>query len=220
MRRLELSGVIPHDNRLHASCRTMPSPSGQLGRCGLSVNAVSPSIPTTTSISAVPRLCSGSSGSMHPVRFSIPAFGASNRFAAESASFPRLCRSARPFPGRRRCSMLERSRCTPVSASASTPADSLPFLSSLRLGLRPPPAHRHLVASLWPCRTPSGEVDPDHRTGWLDQDTVIAMRQWSLGPHSSGPFRAATCTDSIMFLEANTKSSCRVAVAGFCRLWW
>lgn len=38
-------------------------------------------------------------------------------------------------------------------------------------------------------------------------DTVISMRQWSLGPHSFGPFSARVFTFSAMDSDANTKSS-------------
>ena len=41
----------------------------------------------------------------------------------------------------------------------------------------------------------------------------MTTRQWSLGPHSSMPFIARTDTRSAMDSDANTKSSCRVAVA-------
>ena len=44
--------------------------------------------------------------------------------------------------------------------------------------------------------------------------TTISSLQWSLGPHSSTPFSARTCMESAMLLEANTKSSCPVAIAG------
>lgn len=42
----------------------------------------------------------------------------------------------------------------------------------------------------------------------------ISTRQWSLGPHSLGSFIALTLTRSAMALDANTKSSWRVADVG------
>ena len=37
----------------------------------------------------------------------------------------------------------------------------------------------------------------------------MAIRQWSLGPHSSRPFNARTVSESAIDSEANTKSNCR-----------
>ena len=45
------------------------------------------------------------------------------------------------------------------------------------------------------------------RTAHRSAPTLIATRQWSLGPHSSTAFRARTRTLSAMFAVANTKSS-------------
>lgn len=36
------------------------------------------------------------------------------------------------------------------------------------------------------------------------QVTTISILQWSLGPHSSTPFKARTSTESVMLREANT----------------
>ena len=48
---------------------------------------------------------------------------------------------------------------------------------------------------------------PDYTTS----EIVIDTWQWSLGPHSEGSFRAATCTRSARQPDPNTKSNCRVA---------
>src|SRR5262245_6555584 len=50
-----------------------------------------------------------------------------------------------------------------------------------------------------------------------DSRTSMPTRQWSLGPQFSGSFTALTRTCSDKPTEANTKSSCRAAVAGDCR---
>ena len=47
----------------------------------------------------------------------------------------------------------------------------------------------------------------------------MTRRQWSLGPYSAGVLSARTLTRSDRALEANTKSSCLVAVSGFCLEW-
>ena len=64
-----------------------------------------------------------------------------------------------------------------------------------------------LYTSVWHLPTPRAR--PSRR-----QETSIGRRQWSLGPHRSGSFRALTRTESAISRDAKTKSNWRVAVAG------
>ena len=45
-------------------------------------------------------------------------------------------------------------------------------------------------------------------------ESSISIRQWSLGPHSSGSLRTRTSSKLVSSVEANTKSNWRVAISG------
>ena len=70
------------------------------------------------------------------------------------------------------------------------------------------------------CRSGASSADnPSTRRFSADsliQPIVIFSLQWSLGPHSSGEFKARTLIESARLSEANTKSSWRLAVVGVC----
>ena len=72
-----------------------------------------------------------------------------------------------------------------------------------------------------PAQTQTGlEFPASRKPGrqFLPQPTTISTTQWSLGPQRSGSLRARTVTEDARLLDANTKSSWRVAVSGVCRV--
>ena len=101
------------------------------------------------------------------------------------------------FPSPRSCGAWESRGLRPMNAGRPTAARSA--------GLRPDGTRRRTRRD--------GSAPAEHPLAADRQETSISTRQWSLGPHCSGSFRARTRTELDIHRDANTKSPWIVALA-------